>query len=84
MGGTLGGISNGQNIECDLIIKPTPSIAKPQHTLNEQGEEVTITVKGRHDPCLCPRIVPVVENMAALVIGDALLNAKHITWEDLL
>ncbi len=76
MGGVLGGISNGQNIEIDILVKPTPSIAQKQKTINTNGDEVSIEIKGRHDPCICPRIVPVIENMAALVIWDSLLNLK--------
>lgn len=76
MGGILGGISSGQSIEVDVYIKPTASVGKKQQTLNTKGENVEIEVKGRHDPCICPRVVPVIENMAALVILDGLLNMK--------
>lgn len=69
-GGVLGGISNGAEIVFRLAVKPTSSIASEQRTLNTDGEEVTIRVEGRHDPCICPRIVPVVESMAALVLID--------------
>ncbi len=69
-GGILGGISSGQEIIFRAVIKPASSIAKPQKTINTSGEETTIRVTGRHDPCLCPRAVPVVEAMAALVIED--------------
>ena len=69
-GGTLGGISNGEEIVFRVVVKPTSSIPQPQKTINLQGQPVEIVVKGRHDPCLCPRAVPVVEAMTALVLDD--------------
>jgi len=69
-GGILGGISNGNEIVFRTVIKPTSSIAHEQQTINTSGEPVTIRVTGRHDPCLCPRAVPVIEAMAALVLED--------------
>lgn len=72
-GGILGGISSGAPIVLHLAIKPTPSIAKPQQTVDLDGNEQVIEIKGRHDPCLCPRIAPVAEAMAALVLADAYL-----------
>jgi chorismate synthase len=75
-GGILGGVSNGEPIVMRLAIKPTASISKPQSTIDIHGEERTIEVKGRHDPCLCPRICPVAEAMAAAVIADAFLERK--------
>jgi chorismate synthase len=69
-GGIIGGISTGQEIVFRLAVKPTSSISRPQLTVNTRGEEVTIETKGRHDPCICPRIVPVVEAMACLVLED--------------
>ena len=72
-GGILGGISSGQDILARVAVKPTPSIARIQKTIDMQGKETDITIEGRHDPCICPRIVPVVEAMAALVIIDALM-----------
>jgi len=73
-GGILGGISNGAPILIRLAIKPTPSISKDQQTIDILGEEKTISIKGRHDPCICPRICPVAEAMMALVLADALLK----------
>jgi chorismate synthase len=77
-GGILGGISTGQEIRVRIAVKPTPSIAIPQKTQNIHGNAAEIAVKGRHDPCIAPRIVPVAEAMLALVIIDAVLeNAKY-------
>ena len=75
-GGMLGGISTGQDIVVRIAVKPTPSIAKTQQTRDIHGNEVEISVKGRHDPCIVPRIVPVAEAMLALVILDSLLEQK--------
>lgn len=73
-GGVLGGISNGEDIVLRVAIKPTPSISKKQRTVDyERLKEVEISVKGRHDPCIVPRAVPVVEAMVALVIADCML-----------
>ncbi|MBN1601507.1 MAG: chorismate synthase [Chitinispirillaceae bacterium] len=69
-GGIVGGISNGETIIFRAAVKPTASIATPQHTINIGGEEVVIRTEGRHDPCICPRIVPVIEAMSCLVIED--------------
>ncbi len=77
-GGILGGISSGEDILLRVAIKPPSSIAKPQETVNTSKEPVTIHIQGRHDPCICPRIVPVVEAMIALTLVDALLIQKSI------
>ncbi len=69
-GGMLGGISSGQPIICRVALKPTSSIPKPQRTVTRAGEPTTIAVKGRHDPCLLPRFVPMGEAMLALVLVD--------------
>ena len=72
-GGIQGGISNGEDIYYRVAFKPVATIMKPQDTINEIGEEVIIEGKGRHDPCVVPRAVPIVEAMAALVIADFVL-----------
>lgn len=72
-GGILGGISNGDDIVARIAVKPTPSIFKPQRSVDIHGKETEIKVEGRHDPCICPRIVPVAEAMMSLTITDHLL-----------
>ena len=72
-GGILGGISDGSRIILRAHVKPTPSIFSPQQTVNRQGENIEISIRGRHDPVIVPRAVVVVETMAALTIADALL-----------
>ena len=69
-GGIIGGISTGQTILFRAAVKPTSSISLPQMTTDINGNEAEIVTEGRHDPCICPRIVPVVEAMAAIVIED--------------
>jgi len=77
-GGILGGISTGQEIVVRIAVKPTPSIAKVQTTRNIHGEVVDISVRGRHDPCIVPRIIPVAEAMLALVLVDAVLEQRMV------
>ena len=72
-GGTLGGISDGSPLVLRAAIKPTSSIAAKQHTVNQAGENIEISVHGRHDPVIVPRAVVVIESMTALVLADALL-----------
>lgn len=69
-GGIVGGISTGAEIVFRVVVKPTSSISVPQQTIDVNGNEREIRTKGRHDPCICPRIVPVIEAMACLVIED--------------
>lgn len=72
-GGMLGGISTGEEIVVRLAVKPTSSIARPQQTVDIYGNEQTIVVEGRHDPSICPRVVPVAEAMLLLVLADCYL-----------
>ncbi len=72
-GGIQGGISNGENIEMKIAFKPTATIGKEQKTVNAEGNEVLIKAMGRHDPCVLPRAVPMVDAMVALVLVDHLL-----------
>lgn len=73
-GGILGGMSDGSDIILRASIKPTPSIAATQQTINQSGKEIDINIKGRHDPVIVPRAVVVVESMAAITIVDALFT----------
>jgi chorismate synthase len=73
-GGTQGGISNGENIVIRVAFKPTATIRKEQRTVTNEGEETLLSAKGRHDPCVLPRAVPMVESMMALVLCDQLLR----------
>jgi chorismate synthase len=75
-GGIQGGISNGEDIHFKVAFKPVATIMQKQNTVNSKGEEVELAGKGRHDPCVLPRAVPIVEAMAALVIVDHLLRNK--------
>lgn len=77
-GGILGGISNGMPIIARIAIKPTPSIAKKQQTLDIQGRKSIIQIEGRHDPVLVPRAAPVAEAMMALVLVNAYLRQRII------
>ncbi len=77
-GGTLGGISTGAPIQVRLAVKPTSSITQTQQTITKAGEAAEISTKGRHDPCIAPRIVPVAESMAALVIYDTYLTQQEL------
>jgi chorismate synthase len=78
-GGILGGISTGQPITARVAFKPTSSILSPRRSLNEAGEEIELRTKGRHDPCVGIRAVPVVEAMVACVLADAFLRDRGQT-----
>lgn len=75
-GGIQGGISNGEDIYFRVAFKPVATIMQDQESVNQAGEAVTVSGKGRHDPCVVPRAVPIVEAMAALVLADFLLISK--------
>ncbi|BAP16925.1 chorismate synthase [cyanobacterium endosymbiont of Epithemia turgida] len=75
-GGIQGGISNGENIIIRVAFKPTATIGKEQKTVSKIGQKVTLSAKGRHDPCVLPRAVPMVESMVALVLCDHLLRQQ--------
>ncbi len=84
-GGILGGISTGADIVVRIAVKPTPSIALKQMTMTVSGAPATISIKGRHDPCIAPRIVPVAESMLAIVLLDGLLEQmKYSGFLDLI
>ena len=78
-GGVLGGISTGQAVVARVAFKPTSSILSPRQTVNEDGEEIDLRTKGRHDPCVGIRAVPVVEAMTACVLADAFLRHRGQT-----
>src|SRR5690606_34959956 len=82
-GGMLGGISNGEPIVARVAIKPTSSVEREQETVTRQGEPRKIIVEGRHDPCVVPRAVPVIEAMMLLVLADAWLvnRMSRLSWE---
>lgn len=82
-GGILGGMSDGSDIILRAAIKPTPSIAAPQQTVNKDGEEIDVSIKGRHDPIIVPRAVVVVESMAAVTLVDALFTNMSARMDSL-
>jgi chorismate synthase len=75
-GGIQGGISNGEYITLRVAFKPTATIRKEQQTVSNEGDDTTLSAKGRHDPCVLPRAVPMVEAMVALVLCDHLLRQR--------
>ena len=75
-GGVQGGISNGEDIYFNVAFKPVATIMQDQTTVDKHGNESTVSGKGRHDPCVVPRAVPIVEAMAALVLADFLMRGK--------
>lgn len=75
-GGIQGGISNGMDIYFRIAFKPVATILRPQESIDKDGNNVTVEGKGRHDPCVVPRAVPVVENLAAFVLADLYLINK--------
>jgi chorismate synthase len=77
-GGIQGGISNGQDIYFRVAFKPVATLLRPQQTVDMEGNKTTVTPRGRHDPCVLPRAVPVVEAMAAMVVLDHYLLNKSV------
>ncbi len=75
-GGVQGGISNGMPIYFRVAFKPTSTLMQSQQTIDSDGNETTMTGKGRHDPCVVPRAVPIVESMASIVIADHLMRSR--------
>jgi chorismate synthase len=75
-GGIQGGISNGEDIVIRVAFKPTATISQPQDTVDRQNQAVVLTAQGRHDPCVLPRAVPMVEAMVCLVLADHLLRQR--------
>ncbi|MBN2334753.1 chorismate synthase [Candidatus Bathyarchaeota archaeon] len=79
MGGVLGGLSSGAPLTCTVTVKATPSIAKQQSTVDlRKMKDAVIQVEGRHDPCVAPRAVPVVESVVAIILLDHLLQTGHV------
>ncbi|HRG01091.1 MAG TPA: chorismate synthase [Bacteroidia bacterium] len=76
-GGIQGGISNGQDVYFNVAFKPVATIMQDQQSVDTEGNEVTVKGRGRHDPCVLPRAVPIVESMAALVLADHFLRNKN-------
>ena len=77
-GGIQGGVTNGEDIYFRVAFKPVATIMREQETVNRRGEEITFEAQGRHDPCVVPRAVPVVEAMAAMVVLDMLLESRTV------
>mgnify|MGYP003637041251 CR=1 FL=1 len=75
-GGMLGGISSGQPIVLRCAVKPTSSLPQDQQTVTTDGDPTTISTKGRHDPCLLPRFIPMAEAMTAIVLADHMLRQR--------
>lgn len=83
-GGILGGISDGSEIVVRAHVKPTPSIFRTQETVSRDGEDITVNIKGRHDPVVVPRAVVVVEAMCALTVLDLMMANMHSKAEDII
>jgi chorismate synthase len=78
-GGILGGLSSGMPIIIRVAIKPTPSIAKEQKTVNLSSmEDATLSVKGRHDPCVVPKAVPAIEAVVAITLADHMIRSGYV------
>lgn len=87
-GGTLGGITNGNIIHFRVAVKPVSSISVEQETWNFAGETKILEAKGRHDPCVLPRIIPIIEAMSSIVTMDLTLQqlarktSSEVFWDD--
>ena len=81
-GGIAGGISNGADVVVRVAVRPATSIGKPQTAATATGGTTTIEIGGRHDPCICPRVVPVAESMMAIVLADAWLRQRALRGRD--
>ena len=81
-GGIAGGISNGAEVVVRVAVRPATSIGKPQRAATQSGESRTIEIQGRHDPCICPRVVPVAESMLAITLMDAWLSQRALRGRD--
>jgi chorismate synthase len=77
-GGIQGGISNGEDIYFNVAFKPVATIMQDQRSVDTDGNETIVSGKGRHDPCVVPRAVPIVEAMAALVLADFMLRGRAV------
>jgi chorismate synthase len=75
-GGVQGGISNGMPLDVRLVFKPTATVLRPQSSADDAGNNVELQAKGRHDPCVLPRAIPIVEAMTALVLIDAWIQQR--------
>jgi chorismate synthase len=82
-GGIQGGISNGENIYFKVAFKPVATIGRDQSTVDFAGQDVVLAAKGRHDPCVVPRAVPIIESMTALVLTDSILRQASRNYRDL-
>ena len=80
-GGVQGGISNGEDIVIRVAFKPTSTIGVKQQTVTREGIETELRARGRHDPCVVPRAVPMVESMVAIVLADQLLQVWVVEWD---
>jgi chorismate synthase len=78
-GGVQGGITNGESLRMRVAFKPVATVFQPQETVTREGEETTFTASGRHDPCVVPRAVPIVEAMVCLVLADHYLRHRALT-----
>jgi chorismate synthase len=81
-GGISGGISNGAEIVVRVAVRPATSIGKPQTAATQSGATTTIAIEGRHDPCICPRVVPVAEAMVAITLMDVWLRQRALRGRD--